>query len=186
MRKDFGVKPYTYPQPVFMLAAYDEAGKPNVMNAAWGGIKDRHQIAMCVNGAHKTVKNILATQAFTVSLANVEHMAACDYVGLVSGNNEPDKFEKAGFHATKAGHVNAPLIDELPFALECKFVSYDKESRILVGEILNVSIDEAVLNEDGKVDVEKLAPITFDPINSQYIRLGDVVGRAFHDGNALK
>ena len=107
-------------------------------------------------------------------------------MGIVSGNKEPDKFAKAGFHATKSEFVDAPLIDELPMALECEVISYDPESCRLVGRIVNVCADESVLGENGKVDAAKLAPITFDPMHNRYLVLGDSVGRAFHDGLSLK
>ena len=170
MRKNFGAKPYTYPQPVLIIAAYDENGTPDAMNAAWGG----------------TVKNIQARKAFTVSMADAAHVVACDYVGIVSGNKVPDKFEKAGFHATKSEFVDAPLIDELPMALECTLVSYDPETCRLVGEIVNVSADERILDENGKIDPAKLEPITFDPVNNAYLKLGEKVGNAFKDGMQLK
>ena len=119
-------------------------------------------------------------------MATTEYMAACDYVGIVSGNKEPDKFAKAGFHATKSAFVDAPLIDELPMALECELISYDPESCRLMGRIVNVCVDEAVLNEDGKVDVAKLQPITYDPMNHHYLVLGEKAGHAFKDGLQLK
>ena len=153
MRKNFGAKPYTYPQPVFIIASYDENGVPDAMNAAWGGISEDKEISMCISEEHKTTKNILARKAFTVSMADAAHVVACDYVGIVSGNKEPDKFAKAGFHATKSEFVDAPLIDELAVAVECKLISYDPETCRLVGEIVNVSVDESVLDENGKVDV---------------------------------
>lgn len=186
MRKNLGVKPYTYPQPVFIIAAYDEDGVPNAMNAAWGGISEGNEISMCLSSNHKTVKNILERKAFTVSMADVSNMVACDYLGLVSGNNVQDKLVKAGLHATKSTFVDAPLIDELPIAVECKLKSYDKLTCRMVGEILNVSVDERVLDENGKVDVAKAAPITFDPFNNAYVKLGEKVGNAFKDGLALK
>ena len=186
MRKNFGAKPYTYPQPVFIVATYGEDGTPDAMNAAWGGISENTQISMCLSAGHKTVKNILARGAFTVSMADVDHVVACDYVGIASGNNTPDKFEKAGFHATRSEFVDAPLIDELAIAVECKLVSYDEESCRLVGEIVNVSVDESVLDQDGTVDVKKAAPITFDPFHNAYIHLGEKVGTAFKDGWALR
>ena len=96
------------------------------------------------------------------------------------------KLEKSGLHATKSEFVNAPLLDELPMALECKLRSYDTESHFMLGEIVNVSADESILNESGKVDVAKLRPITFDAVNSAYVQLGSKVGNAFSDGNALK
>ena len=127
----------------------------------------------------------ISSKAFTVSVATADYVAACDYVGLVSGNKEPDKFAKAGFHATKSEFVDAPLIDELPMALECEAVSYDPETCRLVGRIVNVSADESVLGQNGKVDVGKLRPITFDTMNNQYLVLGEKVGQAFRDGKAL-
>ena len=95
----------------------------------------------------------------------------------------PDKFARAGFHATKSAFVNAPLIDELPMALECKVKSF--EDGILIGEIVNVSADESVIT-DGKIDPKKLKPIAFDPCNNAYLAMGDKVGNAFMDGAALK
>ena len=186
MRKNFGAKPYCYPQPVFVLAAYDENGVPCAMNAAWGGISEVSEITMCISEEHKTTKNILARGAFTVSMATAAQTVACDYVGVVSGNDVPDKFERAGFHALKSEFVDAPMIEELPMALECRLTSYDPESCRLVGEIVNVSADESVLGENGRIDVRKLDPITFDPVNGTYMRLGEVVGKAFSDGNQLK
>ena len=186
MRKNFGAKPYTYPQPVFIIATYGEDGTPDAMNAAWGGISEANELSMCISAGHKTTKNILARKAFTVSMADAAHVVECDYVGVVSANDVPDKLAKAGFHTTKSEFVDAPLIDELAMAVECRLVSYDPESCRLVGEIVNISVDESVLTPDGKVDVAKLAPITFDPINNAYHKLGEKVGDAFRDGMKLK
>lgn len=185
MRKNFGRKSWLYPMPVLIVAAYDEAGKANAMNAAWGGMFTDEHIGICLSEEHKTTKNILATKAFTVSVATADEVVACDFVGIVSGNNEPDKFAKAGFTAERSEVVNAPLIKELPFTLECELVSYDKESNHLVGRIVNVSADERILT-DGKIDISKLRPITYDPINHDYIQLGTKVGNAFADGKKLK
>lgn len=186
MRKNFGAKPLTYPQPVFIIATYGEDGTPDAMNAAWGGISEMKEISMCLSAGHKTVKNILNRKAFTVSMAEAGHVAACDYVGLVSGNKVPDKFSKAGFHATKSEFVDAPLIDELSIAVECVLKDYDPDTCILRGEILNVSVDERVLDENGNVDAAKVAPIIFDPFNNDYLKVGEKVGNAFSDGKLLK
>ena len=186
MRKNYGAKPYTYPQPVFIIATYGPDGTPDAMNAAWGGISEANELSMCLSAGHKTTKNILERKAFTVSMADAAHVAECDYVGVVSANDVPNKLEKAGFHTTKSGFVDAPLIDELAMAVECRLISYDPESCRLVGEIVNVIVDESVLAPDGEVDVSKLAPIVFDPINSAYHVLGEKVGNAFQDGMKLK
>ena len=186
MRKNFGAKAILYPQPVFIIAAYGEDGTPNAMNAAWGGISEEREISICISEDHRTTKNILARGAFTVSMADADHVAECDYLGIVSGNRTPDKLAKAGFHTTKSAFVDAPLIDELPMALECRLIRYDPESCRLVGEIVNVCAEERVLNESGKIDPARLRPISFDPMNNAYLALGEKVGNAFSDGKKLK
>ena len=185
MRKNFGSKSWLYPMPVLIIAAYDQAGVPNAMNAAWGGMFTDEHIGICISQGHKTTKNILATKAFTVSMATAEQVVACDYVGIVSGNRERDKVAKAGFTTERSEVVNAPIIKELPMTLECEMVSYDEESCHLVGRIVNVSADESILT-DGKIDYAKLRPITYDPVNHHYVELGAKVGNAFSDGKKLK
>ncbi|MBQ8199080.1 MAG: flavin reductase family protein [Lachnospiraceae bacterium] len=181
-RKNFGAKPFIYPMPVLIVGTYDENGVPNAMNAAWGTITDMNEITISMS-PHKTTANLEKTGAFTVSIATEETVVACDYVGVESANNVPDKFARAGFHATKSEFVNAPLIDELPMALECRVKRYEDE--ILVGEIVNVNADESVLT-DGQIDPKKLKPIAYDPVNHAYVGLGEKVGNAFKDGLALK
>ena len=185
MRKNFGSKHWLFPQPVLMIATYNEDGTPDIMNAAWGGISDSDEISISISNTHKTAKNLLKRGAFTVSFATADQVAACDYVGLVSGNKVPDKFARAGFHAVKSEFVDAPLVEELPMALECRVRSYDTETDILRGEIVNVSADETILTE-GKIDPAKLRPIVFDPVNHDYLELGAKAGKAFGEGNKLK
>ena len=186
MRKNFGAKPLLYPQPVFIIATYGEDGTPNGMNAAWGGLTESNELTICISEDHKTTANILARGAFTVSMADEAHVAACDYVGVVSGNDVPNKMEIAGFTTFRSEFVDAPIIAELPMAVECKLKSYDAQTCRLIGEIVNVSADESVLGENGKVDAAKLRPITYDPMNHKYIALGEIAGNAFSDGLKLK
>ena len=186
MRKNFGAKPFTYPQPVFIIAAYDENGIPNAMNAAWGGISEMTEISICISAGHKTTANILKRKAFTVSMAEAGQLVACDYVGIVSGNKVADKFARAGFHAVRSEFVDAPLIEELSVAVECRLKDYDPGTCILRGEIVNVSVDERGLDEKGKEDASKVAPLIFDPFNNDYLTVGKKAGKAFSDGKALK
>lgn len=180
-RVNFGSKAYSYPQAVFMIATYDEKGNPDVMNAAWGGISDYQEIMLCLSESHKTVKNLLKTGAFTVSMGDADHVTGCDYAGIASGNKISDKVEKAGFTVTHSNFVNAPVINELAVCLECKVKKYDLETGLLFGEIVNVSVDSSAMT-DGKVDVSKVKPIVFDPFNNAYHVVGEKVGNAFSDG----
>lgn len=181
-RVNYGAKPLMYPQPVLIIATYDENGVPNAMNAAWGITTDYQEITISLSD-HKTTDNLMLKKAFTVSMATEGQVLACDYVGIESARKVPDKFAKAGFHATKSAFVDAPLIDELPLAMECKVKSF--ENGILIGEIVNVSADESVVT-DGAVDITKVKPISFDPFSNGYFGIGERVGNAFKDGMALK
>ena len=171
--------------PVFIVGTWGENGVANAMNAAWGGISEENEISICVSADHKTTKNVLASGAFTVSVADAENVVAADYVGIVSANKVPDKIAKCGWSEQKSEFVNAPIFNQLPFVLECKLVSYDKERCRLVGEIVNVSADERILT-DGKVDLSKFNPITYDPSNHDYVALGKKVGKAFSDGKKIE
>ena len=184
MRKNFGVKTWLYPMPVLIVGTYGEDGVPNAMNAAWGGIYDTNQVMVCLADDHKTTENIKKNGAFTVSFATADTVVPCDYVGIVSANDVPDKFAKAGFHAVKSEFVNAPVIEELPMTVECRLLKFNEDG-ICIGEIVNVSADESILNENGIPDAEKLAPIIYDSVSHAYRRLGGAVGRAFSDGKAM-
>lgn len=186
MRKNLGSKPILYPMPVLIVGAYSEDGVANAMNAAWGGISEEDEISICLSAEHKTIKNIIKSCAFTVSVADEKNLVGADYVGIVSGNDVQGKLEIAGFTPVRSELVNAPLFAELPMTLECKLRSYDEKSCRLVGEIVNVSVDESILGEDGKIDPALLRPITYDPVHHTYRAIGDVVGHAFRDGLKLK
>jgi flavin reductase (DIM6/NTAB) family NADH-FMN oxidoreductase RutF len=181
-RKDFGAQPLMYPQLVAIVGTYSEDGTPDAMNAAWGGIAGNDKIFLCLSN-HKTTENIARTKEFTVSVADAEHLVEADYLGMVSAHKVPDKVAKAGLHTTKSKFVNAPIIDEFQITLECKLVD-DTPYRI-VGQIVNVSIDERVLGEDGKVDGDKLSAISYDPMGHGYFKLGGKIGNAFSDGKKL-
>lgn len=185
MRRDLGVKPCIYPEPVLIIATYGEDGTPCAMNAAWGGVHEEDEIFICLASEHKTTDNILKRREFTVSIATADQVAACDFVGLVSGNDVPDKVERAGFTVSKSDKVDAPIINELPMTLECRVKSYDERTCELVAKIINISVDEDVLNDKGLVDPVKMRPIIYDGMNRMYYELGSPAGRAFSEGRKL-
>ena len=186
MRKNLTPKAYVYPLPVLIVGTYDENGVPNAMNAAWGTVCDTAQVAICLSAGHKTVKNLLKTKAFTVAIAEVKNVVAADYVGLVSGNKQPDKLTKTGWKISKSAFVNAPIIEDFSLVLECKLVSYDTDTEICIGEVVNVSAEESVLDEKGTIDVEALQPLCYASGVRGYYALGQRVGDAFVDGLKLK
>jgi len=187
MRKDLGVQPAVFPMPVLMVAAYDENGVVNVMNAAWGMVCDHDKIALFIDEDHKTTKNIKAVKAFTVSIADKEHMDAADFFGIATGNKMPDKFEKTGYHAEKSAYVNAPVITEFPVVLECELAEIIDTDNMyaIIGAIKNVSADEKVIAENGKIDPLKLNALIFDQFQSGYYVATEKVGQAWDAGKAL-
>ena len=187
MKKDLGVLQAVFPMPVLMVAAYDEHGKVNVMNAAWGMICAMDKIALFIDEEHKTTQNILKTKAFTVALADQAHMDVADFFGIASGNRMDDKFERTGCHAVKSAHVNAPVVEEFPVVMECGLAEViDTENMYaIVGKIVNVAAEEAVLDEKGKVDPARLNALTFDPFKHGYYVSGEQVGKAWNAGAVL-
>lgn len=171
--------------PVLIVGTYGENGTPNAMNAAWGGIYDTNQVMLCLSHDHMTTKNIKRTGAFTVSFATTATVAPCDFVGIVSANDCRDKLARAGFHVTKSEYVNAPIIEELPMTVECKLIKFNEDG-ICIGQIVNVSADESILDADGKIDAGKLSPIIYDSVTHAYWSLGNKVGQAFSDGKKIK
>ena len=187
MLKDLGVKPYTFPMPVLMIATYGEDGKPDVMNMAWGGVCAENMVALNLDEGHKTSANIKARGAFTLSVADLPHIEAADFFGTATGNRMADKFERSGLHAVKSSRVDAPVVEEFPLTLECKVVECQHTAygfRVL-GEIVNVLADEAVLDEKGRVVPEKLNAFVFDPCRNGYYAVGEKVGQAWQTGAKL-
>lgn len=182
MRKDLGNKMNFLPLPVLMIGTYDEEGKANVMNAAWGGIYDHGKIYISLSN-HKTTDNLKIKNAFTVGFATKDTEVISDYFGVVSGRDQ-DKIEKAGVHVVKSNFVDAPIIEEYPLTLECTVESF--EDGDLIGKIVNCSVDEKYIDENGKIDVDKMEIITYDMTSNTYRVLGPVVGKAFKDGFDLK
>ena len=187
MRTKLDLTEGIFPMPVLMVATYNEYGGVNVMNAAWGTMLERDRVALNLTETHKTVKNIKARKGFVVHIADVKHVVEADYFGIASGNTEKEKFAKSGMTYTKSDLVDAPVINEFPIAMECEFIEYQSDDTGLgvIGKVLRTSVEEANM-KDGKVDVDSLEAIAFDPYTHGYYKVGGRVGEAFKDGAKLK
>ena len=187
MRTKLDITEGIFPMPVLMVATYNEDGSVNVMNAAWGTMQERGTVVLNLTQTHKTVKNIKARGAFTVSIADAAHVTEADYFGVESGNGVPDKFARSGLTASKAETVDAPVINEFPLCLECEFVEYqDGEYGCgVIGRVVNVTADERVI-VSGKIDMSLVNAIAFDPYTHGYYKVAERVGEAFRDGLKLK
>ena len=187
MRTKLNITEGIFPMPVLMIATYNEDGSVNVMNAAWGTMQERNMVALNLTESHKTVKNIKARGAFTVSIADAAHVVEADYFGVESGNKVSDKLSPSGLTASKAETVDAPVINEFPLCLECEFVEYQTNEYGcgVIGKVVNVTADESVM-VNGRVDMSLVNAIAFDPYTHGYYRVAERVGEAFKDGLKLK
>lgn len=173
--------------PVLLIATFNDDGTVDVMNAAWGTMLDRDMVALNLTETHTTVQNIKKRKAFVVHIADAKHVVEADWFGVVHGSKEPDKFKKSGLTFEKSGLVDAPVINELPIAMECEFVEYQNDATGIgvIGKVLRTSVEEANL-KDGKVDIDSLEAIAFDPYTHGYYKVGGRVGDAFKTGLKLK
>ena len=187
MKQPINVTESIFPMPVLLVATYNEDGTVDVMNAAWGTMLDRERVALNLTETHKTVENIKRSKGFVVHIADAAHVVEADYFGVVSGHQAKDKFANSGLTAVKSQLVDAPVINELPIALECEFIEYQSDDTGLgvIGRVLQTSV-EADKMKDGKVDIESLRAIAFDPYTHGYYQVSQRVGEAFKDGLKLK
>ena len=185
MKKSVRICPAIYPMPVILIATYNDDGSVDVMNAAWGCAYDTNQIELNISDSHRTTENIKKRKSFTISLANVDNMIPSDYVGLVSAKDVKDKFEKTKWKSHKSEIVDAPILDDLPYSMECTLERF-KEDYGIIGNVKQVLVDDKYLDEKGHVDLEKMQIICYDPFNHGYHVVGKKVGQAFFEGRKIK
>ena len=187
-RKNFATQTVITPLPAIMIATWDENKNPDVMMAAWGGQCGPKHIALNLS-AHKTTDNIRLKKAFTISFATKDDIAQSDYFGIVSANDVPDKIARAGFTAIPSPNVDAPIIPEYKLTLECVAVTIDDDDNggaHIVGEVVNMSADESILDAEGRIDLSKLQPVIYDSAQNSYRVVGGKVGDAWGSGKSIQ
>jgi flavin reductase (DIM6/NTAB) family NADH-FMN oxidoreductase RutF len=186
MKISLGAITYPAPAPVWVVGTYDAAGRANVMTASWVGIccSKPPCIAVSLRKATYSYGNIVARQAFTVSVPSEKYVKEADYWGMASGRRV-DKFTKTGLTAVPSKLVDAPYVDEFPLVMECKVI-HTLEIGLhtqFIGEILDVKFDEAVLDATGRPEVEKLGLFVF---HDGYWGIGTYLGEPFEIGKEIR
>ena len=164
MKKSFGAATLPFTAPVWCVGSYDSRGRPNIMTIAWGGIccSEPPCVTISLRKATYTYGNIVQRKAYTLSVPSGKNVKEADYFGLVSGRNK-DKFKATGLTPKGSDLVDAPYVEEFPMILEC-ILLHQHEIGLhtqFIGEIKDVKIDESMLNDKGRPDVEKICPIVF-------------------------
>lgn len=183
-----GGHPIILPLPCYMIATYDENNNPDLMMVAYGGQCDYNKIIVYLSPHHKTTANLRLKRAFTLSFASASTIIGSDYCGIISANKYPNKVKDAGFTIIDSPNVNAPIICEYPIALECKVkdlrLCKDEHTRV-IGEIINMSVDNNYIGTDNKIDLDKVRPVVYDSSHNTYRVIGEIVGRAFKSGKEI-
>jgi flavin reductase (DIM6/NTAB) family NADH-FMN oxidoreductase RutF len=185
MKKSIGVQAMSFPAPVWVVGTYDAEGKPNVMTAAWAGIccSQPPCVAVSLRKARYSYGNVVARQAFTISVPSEQYVKTTDYWGIVSGR-EVNKFAKAGLTAVASDLVDAPYVQEFPVVMECKVLHTIEigSHTQFIGEILDIKVEEAMLGPEGSPDVERLGLFV---LLDGYRGIGSYLGKAFSGGKVV-
>jgi flavin reductase (DIM6/NTAB) family NADH-FMN oxidoreductase RutF len=190
MKLSLPAQPLLLPSPVLIIGTYGSNSRPNIMTAAWGGITSSKPpcISVSLREATQSYHNIKETGAFTVNIPSEKYYKEADYVGMVSGK-EHDKFKETRLTAEKSKHVNAPIVKEFPYALECKLerqVDLGLHT-MFIGEIIGMVADSQVLNPKQLPDIEKVRPMLWGSFGSMaYYNIGNKLGDSFSVGNELQ
>lgn len=189
MKKSVGAKTLLFPTPTLMVGTYDQTGKPNLMNAAWGGIccSQPPCVAVSLRKATYSHAAIVERKAFTVGMAGESRMMEADYMGIVSGR-DVDKFAGAGLTPVKSDLVDAPYAEEFPVVLECRLLHIVEIGlhTQFIGEIVDVKADADVLGDDGLPEIMKIKPLIYDTAHKGYHGVGPLLGKAFSIGKGLQ
>jgi len=159
MTKQFW-KPSTIlnPVPVVMVTCADKEGKPNIITIAWAGTinSEPPMLSISVRKERYSYGLIKEKMQFVVNLTTRQLAFAADYCGVKSGR-DIDKFEAMKLTPKKASIVDVPLIEESPVNIECavKDIIELGSHDMFLAEILGVNVDEGLLNEKGKLCMEK-------------------------------
>ena len=189
MKKSFGAKPLIFPTPVWCVGSYDAKGNPNVMTIAWGGIccSKPPCVTISLRKATYTYGSIMARKAYTLSVPSEKYVKEADYFGMASGRNV-DKFMKTGLTPERSDLIDAPYVREFPMILECRVIHLHEIGlhTHFIGEILDVKVDEKLLGDDGRPDIEKIRPFVFTPVIHEYHKIAESIGNAFESGSIYK
>lgn len=189
MKLNLPAQPLLLPSPVLIIGTYDADSKPNIMNAAWGGIVCSNPpcISVSLRKATLTYHNIVHHEAFTINIPSDKYYREADYVGMVSGR-DCDKFSDVRLTPEKSSLVNAPIVKEFPYALACRLIKQVElgTHTMFVGEIVGIAADEEVLGDNQMPDIQKVQPILWGSFGSMsYYRVGEKLGRAFSVGKMI-
>ena len=166
-----------YPVPAVMVTAADREGKSNIITIAWTGTvcTNPPMAYISVRPERYSYGMLKETGEFVINLTTEKLVRATDYCGVKSGR-DTDKWKETGLTPIPAQEVNVPLIKESPVNIECR-VSEIRElgsHHMFLARVVAVDVDEAYLNEQGRFELQKAAPIVYS--HGEYYGLSSLLG----------
>ena len=166
-----------YPVPAVMVTAADREGKSNIITIAWTGTvcTNPPMAYISVRPERYSYGMLKETGEFVINLTTEKLVRATDYCGVKSGR-DTDKWRETGLTPIPAQEVNVPLIKESPVNIECR-VSEIRElgsHHMFLARVVAVDVDEAYLNEQGRFELQKAAPIVYS--HGEYYGLSSLLG----------
>lgn len=151
--------------------------QPNIITVAWTGIINSTPPKTYISVrperySHKLIKD---SGEFVINLSTSRIIRAVDFCGVRSGKNT-DKFKECNLHAEAASEVSVPLLTESPLSIECRvydIISLGSHDMFLA-DIVAVDVDEDLINEDGKLNLEKCSLAAYS--HGSYYALGKKIG----------
>lgn len=190
-KKELKLHAVVAPTQTVIVSAYDKDGKADACTLAFYMVSSHKPpcvtIAINATAKRKTLQSILESKAFVLGFPNTDQITEADYLGVESGYNY-DKLKNCGFTTTDARTVHAPVINEILLSLECELVhSVTVGSHMqLTGEVKNIIADERILNENGRIVLERLKPLIYNEEEVSYMSVGEKLADAFKTGMQFK
>ena len=174
MKKNVGSLLALYPTPATIVGAKVD-GKVNWLLVAHVGIIGHDRIMISLAKPHYTNQGIKDTGKVSVALVDEAMLPKADFVGSTSGAKE-DKSEVFDWYE---GENGTPIIEESPLVLECEVDTvYETEGfDNFILKIAATYVEEDKLDEGGKPDYEKIAPVLFEFPTYSYISSGKRIGK---------
>lgn len=173
MKKNIGAALALYPAPVIVVGAMVD-GKPTWTLAAHSGTVAHSHLMVSLVHAHYINKGILENKKLSINVVDEAWLKEADRMGTISGNKE----DKSGVFAYTVGENGAPLIDDAKISIECEMDgNYELENfDNFICKILATYADEAILNDQDKINYHVFKPVLFEFPTYEYFVLGEKVG----------
>lgn len=167
-----------YPLPAVMVSCGQNPEEYNIITVAWTGTINSEP-PMCyisVRPGRHSYDIIKRSGEFVINLTTEKLAKATDWCGCRSGNKY-NKWQEMNLTPAPAKLVKAPIVEESPVNIECRVKNVVElgSHHMFIAEVLNVSVDDAYLDENGAFRFSKANPLVYS--HGHYFGMGKKIGK---------